>query len=548
MSLTLIAPGPLTATADPRVKRGLLLPYTEPGLTNKGKVTASRGALTLAEKARHLTLEHSDKLGVATFEEFEELEDGLYCSVRYLSSPLGDAALAEYESGTRAGLSVEVDEPVIRGGRLVAGVVGGGSQVETPAFPSARLAASEMEDAPDEGEALTASVLDDDPDEDDEATPDVVINGEELPDVESVGVTPERISITTKTPEPDPGPDNQGEGNMTAARVQNAALVAAKTDEPDTGKETLFATLAGVHGKGLSSTKMEAALSDIVPGDILGIEQPQYVGQMWQGVAYERKYIPVFDHADLTSFEIKGWDWADGKKPQVGLYTGNKADIPSNDVETVATSGVIQRIAGGHDIDRKFRDFSNVEFWEKYFGAMTESYAKVSDQYIRDQVKAIPTAGNGQRVHLLTGNAPAGVPTALWQIVRGSIKMIDDLDTLPTFAFVTSDYWEPLFYTKVNDVLAYLDASLGLKEGTLGGSGFRIVPVPVGSLTNGAWVGKTLVGHKSAVKVYELPGSPIRVEAEAISKGGIDEALFGYAGYQVENVKGVISFDAPAAS
>lgn len=269
---------------------------------------------------------------------------------------------------------------------------------------------------------------------------------------------------------------------------------------------------------------------------------------MWQGVAYERKYIPVFDHADLTSFEIKGWDWADGKKPQVGLYTGNKADIPSNDVETVATSGVIQRIAGGHDIDRKFRDFSNVEFWEKYFGAMTESYAKVSDQYIRDQVKAIPTAGNGQRVHLLTGNAPAGVPTALWQIVRGSIKMIDDLDTLPTFAFVTSDYWEPLFYTKVNDVLAYLDASLGLKEGTLGGSGFRIVPVPVGSLTNGAWVGKTLVGHKSAVKVYELPGSPIRVEAEAISKGGIDEALFGYAGYQVENVKGVISFDAPAAS
>ena len=88
--------------------------------------------------------------------------------------------------------------------------------------------------------------------------------------------------------------------------------------------------------------------------------------------------------------------------------------------------------------------------------------------------------------------------------------------------------------------------SLGLKEGEV--SGFKIVPAPTGALTVSTWVGKVLVGHKSAVTVHELPGSPIRVEAEAIAKGGVDEALFGYVGTMTENVKGLIAYDAPTAS
>lgn len=551
--LTLWVPR-LTANRDDRTLSGLLLPFGEEGRTNLGRLTASEDtALDLGDDVT-LNVEHDPKRPIGRPLGVERTPEGLRASWRIVETRDGDDALTEAAEGLRAGFSVELEPIVTRGGRIVSGTLQAAGLVARPAFPSARLAAAEDVVVPDMGDAA------DDP-QDPAEPPAVVIDGEALPNVESVDVTPERIDITTtdRTPadgeyettndalaasEPEPK-----ENPMTAtARVQNAALVAARTDEPKTDAATLFGTLAGVHKQALSPARMEAALSDIVPGDILGIEQPQYVGQMWQGVPYARKYIPVFEHADLTSFEIKGWDWADGKKPTVGLYTGNKTDIPSNDVETVATAGVLQRIAGGHDIDRKFRDFSNVEFWEKYFAAMAESYAKVSDTYIRDQIKAIPTAGNGQRVHLLTGVAPAGVPTALWQIVEGCVKMIDDLDVLPTAAFVTSDYWKPLLYTKVNDVLAYLDAALNLEGGTLASGGFKIIPVPVGSLTNGAWVGKSLVVHKSAVRVYELPGSPIRVEAEAISKGGIDEALFGYAGYQTENVKGVISFDAPAAS
>ena len=534
-TLTLLAPGPLLATADPRVKAGLLLPYGEYGFTNKGKVLAAAGALTLADKPDQLTLEHAPKLGVADFVAFEEKPDGLHCSVRYLDTPLGDAALAEYEAGTRAGLSVEVDAPVVVGGKLTAGKVTGGSQVETPAFASAKLAAAEMGDAPDMGKVPDFQTV-----YEGELVPVVELDGEAVADVATVTVSEKKISITTNTEAAQPANDKEG-NTMAAAQVQNPALM-GKT-KPDTSPATLYATLAQGFAAGQQGTKLEAALADIVPANILGIEQPQYVGKIWAGQPYERRVIPLFDHADLTSFTINGWDW--GTKPTVGLYAGGKAEIPSAAVTTVPKDGVLQRIAGGHDIDRKFRDFGNSEFWAAYFDAMAESYAKVSDTYVRGQAVANIPAG-AQRQHLAAAGAPAGVPTVLWQIVEGCVKMIDDLDTLPTFAIVTSDYWKPLFYTKQNDVLAYLNMSLGLKEGSLEEGGFKIVPVPVGSLTNGAWVGKTVIGHRSALKVYELPGAPIRVSAEDVAKGGIDEALFGYCGYMLENAKGLISYDTPS--
>jgi len=539
--LTLIAPGPLHATADPRVKSGLLLPYGEHGLTNRGKVLASAGTLTLAEKTDQLTLEHAPKIPVADFIGFEDQADGLHCSIRYLPTPLGDAGLAEFESGKRAGLSVEVDQPVIRGGRLIAGMITGGSQVETPAFPSAKLAAAELEDAPDEGDIEFQTKYSG------SQTPAVVIDGTALDNVEKVTVSESEITIATTQAEPaDDTAAPKEEANMTAARVQNAALLGGGKPKPKDDANALFTAIAAGHARLDSPAKLLAALSDIVPADTMATTQPQYVGEMWNGVEYVRRFIPLFAHDTLTSGTIKGWRFKDGKTPEVDLYVGNKTDIPSGQVQTEETSGVLQRFAGGHDIDRIHRDFPNSEFWNAYFKRMAESYAKKSDRYVRDVAKAIPTAANGQRVHLLNAALPAGVPTALAMIVKGSIKMLDDLDVLPTFAVVTSDYWEQLFYVPQEQVLAYLSTSLNLKEGDV--AGFKIVPAPVGSLTVGGWAGKVLVGHREALTVHELPGAPIRVEAEALAKGGIDEALFGYVGTMTENAKGIISYDAPTAA
>lgn len=500
MSLTLYAPGPLKATADPRVKSGLLLPYSEFGITSKGKVMASAGALKLAEKARLLTLEHSDKLGVAEFEGFEELEDGLHCSVRYLDTPLGNAALAEFDAGTRSGLSVEVDDPVIRAGKLMGGIIGGGSQVETPAFPSARLAAAELGVAPDEGETS------------------VTIDGEKVA---------ARVEITTVKPEPAPEPEAEPanlaasepkETEMPAVSVQNAALVAAQAPK-DTSASKLFATFAEA-----GRTRMNAALSDIVPADVVGMAdtQPQYVGELWSGRAYERRIIPLFNHASLTSFKIAGWKWT--TKPEVAAYAGNKTQIPSNAVETEPAEVEATRIAGGHDIDRKYRDFSNSEWWEAYFRAMTESYARVSDETVAADIMAAATP-------VTHGTVPSGVAAGLVYVVDGALAILDATKTVADFALVATDLWRTMLFTRADDALVYLNAALGFEDGTA--ATFRILPEP--SLDPGT----VLVGCKAAATVHELPGSPIRVEAIDVAKGGIDSALFGYLGTNVHDAEGL---------
>lgn len=529
--LTLFANVPLKANKEDRTLSGLLLPFGEVGYTNLGKLTASKESqLEIADDVV-VNIQHNGTRPVGKAISLTAADAGIETALRIFNTRDGDDALTEYEEGVRCGLSIEIEPIVVKSGKIVSGTVTGVALVTEPAFKSARLAAEVLPDVADT------------PTEPQATTPEVVIDGKELDNVTDVQVTETKIEVTTKAEEPPADPEGSKAMAENAA-VNNPALAAAAAgkDKKD-DKNTLFATLANGYANGQTGAKLEAALSDIVPANILGIEQPQYVGQMWAGQPYERRIIPLFDHSDLNSFNISGWDW--GTAPTVGLYTGNKTDIPSAGITTVAKSGTLQRIAGGHDIDRKFRDFSNTEFWEAYFTKMAESYAKVSDTYIRDQVVSSIGAGT-QRQHLLTANAPAGVPTVLWQIVEGCVKMLDDLNTLPTFALVTSDYWKPLFYTKQNDVLAYLNLALGLKEGSM--EGFRIIPVPVGSLTNGGWTGKTIVGHKSAFNVYELPGAPIRVEAEDIARGGIDEALFGYCGYMIENAKGLISFDAPAAS
>lgn len=534
--LTLYSTGTLHADLAARTLTGLLLPYGEEGRTNLGRLTIPRGVLNAA--ASDLPFHDGHRGPIVGHFTHEDTDEGLRLVAQLFPGPAGDAILANPRA-----VSVEVDPISVRGGVALSGVLTGAAAVEQGAFPSAKLAAEDDPVVPDQGDAPV-------PDH-----PAVVIDGAELPDVDTVEVAPEQITITTRPAAPD-NPEAAGlaaalntqEEHMTgtaAPVVQNAAHL-GRTDPP-TNTNALYAALAGGFKRGLTGQRLEAALSDIIPGDILGVEQPQYVGELWSGTPYERRFVPLFNSAPLNSFNINGWQFRDGKTPEVDAYTGDKADIPSGDVETEAVQGVLQRFAGGHDIDRKFRDFSNAEFWAAYFRKLTESYAKKSDRWVRDQAKAIPTAANGGRVHLLNAALPAGVPKALAMVTKGALKLLNsDLEVMPTFAMITASYFEELMYVPKQQVLEYLSATLGLTGGEV--SGFKIVPVPDGSLTVGGWVGQVLVGHKSAMTTYELPGSPIRVEAEAISKGGIDEALFGYIGQLTETAKGFVAYDAPTAA
>ena len=53
---------------------------------------------------------------------------------------------------------------------------------------------------------------------------------------------------------------------------------------------------------------------------------------------------------------------------------------------------------------------------------------------------------------------------------------------------------------------------------------------------------------KPAMTFFELSGSPIRVQAEHIAKGGRDAALFGYYATLLNDQRGVVEVPiAPAA-
>lgn len=530
--LTLYVPK-LTASIHDRTLTGLLLPFGEEGRTNLGRLTASaQSQLDVADDVV-LNTEHDDKQPIGKLTALEPSPEGLRASFSVAATRAGDDALTEAAEGLRAALSIEIDPIVTRAGQIISGTIAGAALVTKPAFPSARLAAAEDETVPDIGDlsdelAAAVALL--------QAAGYTVT--ERQPDVDA-------DNPPNEDPDTDPTKEEK-EPKMTAARVQNRALLGTATKKPEPfGVNKLYAALAEY-----TNTRLEAALSDIVPANTpgVGINQPAYVGELWDGVEYERKFLTAFAHAELTSYNVKGWKW--NNKPVVAKYTGNKADVSSNPILIAEVDGVLQRFAGAHDIDRIYTDFGDQEFWAAYFAAMAESYAKETDLYIRDIVKAVPTAGNGQRVHLLNAQMPAGVPVALAQIVKGAVKMLTDLNTLPTHAYVVASQWEPILYTPMTDVLTYLNAAIGIKGGTLEGQGegFRIIPVPDGSLTatGPGFVGTTMVCHRNALSVRELGGgAPIRVNALDIAKGGVDEALFGYVGTLVEEPKGIILYDAP---
>jgi len=538
--LTLYVPR-LVASLEDRTLKGLLLPFGEPGQTNLGRLTASKESKLDVANQVVLNVQHDRKRPIGKAMTLTPTDAGMEASFHVLETRDGDDALLEASEGVRAALSVEIEPIVVRNGQIVSGTITGAGLVSEPAFPSARLAAEDAAVVPDMGDTPDFQTV-----YEGDLVPAVTLDGDPIADVSKVTVSEKTIDITTTTTDapPDASATKEEPTMAAAATVTSAALAASKVTPKKDGPsalQKLYATLADAAPQG--QNRLTAALADVVPADILGIDQGQYVGELWAGNAYERRIVPLYNHATLTSFKVKGWQWV--TKPEVADYAGNKTAVPSAEIETEPVEIDAYRLAGAHNIDRKFRDFGDTEFWDAYYRAMSESTSKKSDVKVRGLVAAGAT-----QVHLLDAAMTSGVPQALNLMVKGILKIVNDLETLPDHALVETDVYEPLLYTKEQDTLAYLNAALGFKDGTLGS--FRILPVPVGSLTvdqTTDFVGKVMVGCKDAVTVHELGGeAPIRVEAPNIALGGVDSGVFYYGAVNIHSADGLVLYDAPTAS
>ena len=535
-----IETGTLYANAEDRIVSGLLLPYGEQGQTNIGKFSIEPGAVEIPADPDVVTLnvqhDHEEPVGRAT--ELLDTPAGIVGTFRIANTPEGDTVLAEIAAGTRSKLSAEVKNVVIRSRKAVSGFLFGAAIVEQGAFPSAALMAEFAEDT--DGETVEAQILEVVADPEGNVEEIVVDDLPEQVIVDVVNPADGSVEQTVFVPETQPAPtDNQGDTPMGAATAPES-LQAAKSAPVSDNLPTVLAQLASAAKSGSRSlfaevaqrddaravTSLFAALSDVEYDSVgsagINTHQPQWLGELWTGRTYERKFIPLISSGVMTALTMNAWRWT--TKPAVSVWTGNKNAVPSNTPATESFEVTGVRYAGAHDWAREFKDFGRTDVIESALRGMTESYAKVTD------IATITALKNGA-TDVVASAAGA------WERIMDGVEAV--LPTaVPTFAVIATDLYRELLLTTNNDALAYLNAGLGLEGGTA--AGFSIVP------SDQLADGNVLVGSREAAISFELSGAPIRVEAENVSQGGFDMGLFGYHAAAVVNSDALVLV-APAA-
>ena len=495
----------LTAATDDRKLTYRLLPFGEVGRTNRGKITASKGTLTILPDPVVANLEHDPTKPVAWLAA-TETDDGLDAVVDVARTTTGDDLLAEAAAGLRTGISVEIEDPVIREGQLLGGTLTGAGFVTTPAFPSAQLVAADAGELPADAVTQATELL---------SQALEVITSNTAP-----GDEPEDDPTAAESAES----ENTMGASLTAAAAATAGVQSPHgTTTEDKTADQVFRMLAGAFKSG-STPKMLAALADVVhddgdaDGDGLGeiTAAPGWLGEVYAKAAYQRKYIPLITQGSLTSYREKGFRFS--TLPTVAKYNGNKAEVPTGGMTAVEVDYLVQRWAHAADLDRRFIDFGDSDVLRAFVEAQVESYKKVTDVETLVNIIAAATA-------YTPGTVPTGINTTLAAIVDGALELIAD-DFTPTFALVGSGLYRDILLTPKDDVTEYLSSAFGLEDGTVGN--FRIVPSGHANAVN-----QVVVGDGSTLRFKELGGgTPVRVEAEHVANGGRDLAVFGYTSFQ----------------
>ena len=268
---------------------------------------------------------------------------------------------------------------------------------------------------------------------------------------------------------------------------------------------------------------VQLALDPIIQADVFDeVTVPSFVGELWAGRGYFQRYAPLVTAGTLTGQDMTGWRWVN--TPDVGDYAGNLAEVPTNVVTAESVPFTAARVASGHKVDRIHVDMPNPAFWDSFYRERTDNYARLMDGKVLAHLSNVAN-------HTAVVNAT----TDPWEkLIIGAQNVLEF--AVPDFALIGADLYRQLAMTTEVDKLAFLNASLGLEEGSL--NGFRIVGAPA---SNVSLNGKVIVGASASTTLYQLPGGPIRVEALDVAHGGIDAGLFGYYSLFTSDKRGVVS-------
>lgn len=525
-----------------RILRGLLLPFGEQSrvsISGAEPVMFGADSIDLPRDPSVITLNRNhnrhDPVGRATL--LEKQAGGVYAEFRIADTDEGDAYLRD-EAHTLRKLSAEVAGIVRSGVRAVRSRLTGAALVGEGAFASAALFAVDDTvtidgwEQPAESETTSSWSQTNGDGSGEESVTTTVQEAEDLGDG-STRITRTTTTVTTIT-EPDTDPDAEpAEDTEEESEALMGSIVPGTATTPRPTLDGLFAAIARNDPDQLRSFRGAGELFAINTLQHSGpaavtigadTQETGYLGELWGKAPYQRRIVPLLGHATLTNYKMMGWRWVDGKTPTMDDYTGNGTDVPSNALDTEPVEVNAARLAGGHRLDRRFRDFNDQAVVASYLVHQADDYKRKTD------AKALAAIVAGATV-TAPGTVPAGIAKGLAAIVDGALGVIAT-ENRPAYALVDPALWRDIILSPKDDVLAYLNAGFGLEAGDV--AGFSILPAAIGA-------GKVIVGATEAQTFYELGETPIRVEGVAPGQGADDVAVFGYWATLTSNAAAVRS-------
>jgi hypothetical protein len=434
--------------------------------------------------------------------EWQDRPEGLWGRIKVARTALGDQLLAEIDDGARDGLSVEVGQLEHDAeGHVIGGTLDFFAHVPVGAYDSARAYALAAALHTPEGEPVLT-----------EPAPTAA------PAFDYAALAAALAPQLTAAVAPAGAPTD---GLALAPGLAPSAGPKPDAEDPVVKAATLQAEVFRTSG---GTPELRAALADITNTGLDLLQNPSVLGEkLWEGAASTaRPFVDMMDYAPLTAWKGTGWEWVN--RPVVAAYAGDKTQVPTNNVSVRAVDWEADRVAGGWDIDRKFRDFADTEFWTEFYAAQVDSYREVTNA---QAATAIISYALDITVDANVPAAFAGVNVAQADVLRAAalgsaiLKGTPRVNQGPDYVIMNTADWLGLLDITNLDIPAFLGL-LGVSPG-----GFDHHPeVPAGEV---------ILGVKKAAKFRELGGgSPIRVEALDVARGGIDSAVFGYtARYQV---------------
>lgn len=558
----IIDAGTLEFSEEDLTASGLLVPYGVKCRSNLGEFEVGTGAFTLPADTTGAALntEHKRENVVGAIAKVWEQPEGIMGTFAFARTDEGRQAFADAKAGKRKNLSAEVANVVIRAGRAISGRLFGAALVERPAFAGATLLAAEDTDIPAAAETVPSEF--DSPERSSSSQYVTEFTDEHGTKWRRLEENVSTTTVTKITDEDPAEPPAETEGETmnasapgTVPAVPSTLLATApgqSAEEITKAYElgTIFASIAAVKSGAPDKHEAEtllAALADIkvnAAGGLTtaasGVIQPAWVGKVWQGRTYARKFIDLVVHEyGINVSGRKGW-MLDQGTGLVQPWAGNKTEIASGNGSTSVISATRRAYGWAADIAREFWDLEGgQEVVAAFIQGVVDSYAKITDiDALRDILGAASGSVNretGVITRDKSGIVPASIdypaeyPDAMGLVID-AIDDVTDADDDPGFVLVNGAAWRQLRFTPKDLVPEYVTFAVR-GDGTGTGDGVIVKRAPDAQFAEAGFdntAPAVVAGAHNAIEFREQGKTPINLDALDIARGGIDKAVIGY--------------------